>query len=57
MEEEYFKISMEKVFELRSSEIIQDIRRFYLDKLGKATADMLDAYEPKPSEILKLFTR
>jgi hypothetical protein len=38
-------------------EELGNIRKFYLDKLGKATADQLDSYVQSESEIMKLLTR
>jgi hypothetical protein len=57
MEEEYFKISMSKVVEMIQAEELSKIRKFYLDKLGKATADILDSYIPTQSEVVKLLSR
>ena len=57
MEEEYMKISFNKVIELILQEERQKIRTFYLNKLGKQTADMMDSYTPTESETLKLFSK
>ncbi len=57
MEEEYMRIPVMKVIELALNEERQKIRRFYLDTLGKATADVMDTYKPTDSDILKLFIK
>ena len=57
MEDEYLKISLNKVIEMILTEERQKIRRFYKDKLGDATADMMDGYLITESEILNLFIR
>jgi hypothetical protein len=57
MEEEYMKISFSKVVEMVRREERESIRKFYLDKLGKATSDQLDSYIPAESEIMKLFEK
>ena len=57
MEDEYLKISLNKVIEMILSEERQKIRRFYKDKVGDSTADLMDVYPVTESEILKLFTR
>jgi len=54
-EEQYYKISVPKVVELVLQEERDKIRKFYMDKLGKATADQMDSYLPTESNILKLF--
>lgn len=51
------KIPMSKVIEIVLNEERQKIRKFFLDKLGKPTADMMDAYIPTDSEVLKLFSK
>jgi len=57
MEEDYFKISFAKVMELVIKEERDKIRNYYLETLGKPTADYMDQYVPTESEILKLFSR
>lgn len=57
MEDEYFKISFNKVLEMALNEERAKIRRFYKDKLGDPQADLMDVYPVTESEILKLFTR
>jgi len=57
MEDEYLKIPMTKVIDMILSEERAKIRRFYKDKLGDSTADLMDVYPVTESEILKLFTR
>lgn len=54
MEEIEVKISLTKVLELALAEERNKIRKFYLDTLGKPTADIMDTYVPTESEILKL---
>lgn len=54
MEETYFKISASKVIELAIEEERQKIRKFFLDTLGKATADQLDSYVPTESSIINM---
>lgn len=55
MEEPMYSIPVSKVFELVLNEERQKIRKYYLDVLGKATADIMDTYVPTESEIMKLF--
>lgn len=57
MEDEYLKIPMTKVIGMILQEERNKIRRFYKEKLGDPTADLMDAYVETESEILKLFTR
>ena len=57
MEDEYLKIPMTKVIDMILGEERQKIRRFFKDKLGDATSDLMDVYPVTESEILKLFTR
>lgn len=57
MEDEYMKISFSKVVEMVRREEREAIRKFYLDKLGKATSDLLDSYIPTDSEIMKLLEK
>lgn len=56
MEEKYMQISFEKVMELILNEERAKIRKFYMDTLGKPTADMMDSYKPTDSETMKLFS-
>jgi len=56
MEEDYFRISFAKVMELVIKEERDKIRNYYLEALGKPTADCMDQYVPTESEILKLFS-
>ena len=55
MEENFFKISFDKVMEMILIEERQKIHKFILDTLGKATADIFETYKATPSETLKLF--
>lgn len=57
MDEEYMKISFSKVIEMVRKEERDNIRKFFLDKLGKATADQMDSYIPSESEIMKLLSK
>ena len=57
MEDEYLKIPMTKVIDMILAEERAKIRRFYKDKVGDSTADLMDVYPVTESEILKLFTR
>lgn len=54
MEEIEVKISLSKILELALVEERNKIRKFYLDTLGKPTADIMDTYVATESEILKL---
>lgn len=54
MEDKVFELSFNKVLDLLLKEERANIRKFYLDTLGKPTADMMDTYEPTESEILKI---
>jgi len=56
MEENFFKISFDKVMEMILIEERQKIHKFILDTLGKATADIFDTYTPTESATLKLFS-
>ncbi|MGV8961897.1 MAG: hypothetical protein ACOH2V_00770 [Candidatus Saccharimonadaceae bacterium] len=56
MEEVVMQISLSKAIELIRMEERQNIRKFFMDILGKPTADMLDSYVPGESEIAKLLT-
>lgn len=55
MEELFLKISVTKVLEMALIEEREKIRKYYMEVLGKPTADFMDAYVPTESSILKMF--
>ena len=57
MEDEYLKIPINKVIDRIRGEERQNIKNWLLEKVGKPTADLMDMYVPKESEIFKLFSR
>lgn len=54
MDEITVNISLDKLIQLALIEERQRIRKFYLDSLGKPTADIMDSYTPEESNILKI---
>lgn len=52
MEEMFVQISVSKIIDMALTERTEQIRKFYMDNLGKPTSDLLDTFVAPPSKIL-----
>ena len=52
MEEMFVQISMSKIIDIILHERDEQIRKHYMDTLGKSTADLMDSFVAPPSHIL-----
>ena len=52
MEEMFVQISVSKIMDMALHERDEQIRKYYMDTLGKPTADLMDTFIAPPSHIL-----
>ena len=52
MEEMFVQISVSKIMDMALHERNEQIRKYYMDALGKPTADLMDTFVAPTSQIL-----